>query len=92
MRCQCFYSAVMANSKLDYSYNASPTMSADDKKEITDMVNGLFNALRVDLEKESTANKAALSSLHESIEAGKKSNKLGLTPECFTGSTEEDAN
>lgn len=35
-------------------------MNADDKKEIKDMITGLFNALRVDLEKESTSNKAAL--------------------------------
>ena len=34
--------------------------------------------MRVDLEKESTTNKAALSSMQESIEAGKKSNKLNL--------------
>ena len=56
------------------------------------MITGLFNALRVDLEKESTSNKAALSSLQESIKAVKKSNKRNLKPECFTGSTEEDAN
>ena len=33
-----------------------------------------------------------MSSLLESIEAGKKSNKLCLKPERFTGITEEDAN
>lgn len=65
-------------------------MNADDKKEITELFTGLFNVLRV--EKESTTNKAALSSLQDSIEAGKKSNKIALKPECFTGSTEEDAN
>ena len=56
------------------------------------MITGLFNALRVDLEKEPTSNKAAMSSLQESIKAVKKSNKRNLKPECFTGSTEEDAN
>ena len=38
-------------------------MNTDDKG-IKDMVIGLFNALSVDLEKESTTNRVALSSLH----------------------------
>ena len=67
------------------SQNVSPTINANDKKEITDIVNCFFKALRVGLEKESSTNKVALSFLQESIEAGKKSNKLGLKPECFTG-------
>jgi len=70
-------------------------MNEKDKKELADMFNGLVTSLRKDLEKESKSNTSKLTSLHESIEehieTGKRSNMLGLKPDYFSGSTDEDA-
>lgn len=70
-------------------------MNEKDKKELADMFNGLVTSLRKDIEKESKSNTSKLTSLRESleehIETGKRSNKLGLKPDYFSGSTDEDA-
>ena len=75
------------------SQNVSPITNANDKKEITDMVNGLFNALRVDLERNPVPiNWHCLPCRNQLKQNPNKSDKLGLKPDYFTGSTAEDAN
>ena len=82
--------------KCPKSSQAIPKMNADDKKEIKAIFETLINSLRSDMEKEATSNKSTLTSLRDSIESqietGKQTNKSGLKPEYFSGSTDEDAN
>lgn len=78
------------------SQQAKPTMNEQDKEEIAELFTDLVNSLRKDLGKHSKSNTTKLFSLRESIEEQieleKRSSELGLKPDYFKGSIDEDAN